>query len=62
MQTVVEHLQGKVWNVKEMKHHFKENSKTHIMKTKNSELFEVTFAHKVRVQNSPIIYIKKLLN
>ena len=51
-------------NVKceKIKHYFEENPKTHIMKTRHSELCDVTFAHKVRLQNSPIIYMQKFLN
>ena len=32
------------------------------MKTRNPDHFDITFAHKQRLQNSPIIYMQKLLN
>ena len=49
-------------NCDKIKHNFEENPKTHIMKTRISDHFEITFAHKQRLQNSPIIYMQKLLN
>ena len=45
-----------------MKSHFESNPKTHIMTTRNPELYDITFAHTQRLQNSPIIYMQRLLN
>ena len=45
-----------------IKSHFKSNLKTHIMKTQNPETYDITFAHTKRLQNSPIIYMQRLLN
>ena len=45
-----------------MKSHFESNPKTHIMKTQNPELYDITFAHTQQLQNSPLIYMQQLLN
>ena len=41
---------------------FPENDKSHVMKTRNKEKYEVEFAHTDRFKNSPIIYMQNLLN
>ena len=45
-----------------MKSYFEENSKTHIMKTRCPEQFDITFAHKQRLVNSPILHMQRILN
>ena len=50
-----------VGNVK-MKSYLEEKLKTHIMKTRHSDFFEVTLAHTQRLQSSPIIHMQRLLN
>ena len=41
---------------------FPENEKKHEMNTRENEKFKVHFAFTKRLQNSPIIYMQKLLN
>ena len=41
---------------------FPENQKEHEMNTRDYEKFKVQFALAKRLQNSPIIYMQKLLN
>ena len=45
-----------------MKDLFPPNQKTHPMLTRFNEIYEVNNAHTGRLQNSPIIYMQKLLN
>ena len=41
---------------------FPENQKEHEMNTRDNEKYKVQFAFTKRLQNSPIIYMQKLLN
>ena len=41
---------------------FPTNEKPHEMKTRNVDKFKIQFANTGRLQNSPIIYMQKLLN
>ena len=43
-------------------HMFPTNEKPHEMKTRNVDKFKIQFANTGRLQNSPIIYMQKLLN
>ena len=45
-----------------MKQLFPPNIKTHTMKTRHSEHFEVFHAHTERLKQSPILYMQNLLN
>ena len=45
-----------------MKQFFTKNSKIHPMETRNEERYDVDFAKTGRLQNSPIIYMQRLLN
>ena len=45
-----------------MKHLFTPNNKTHPMDTRFQELNELNHANTGRLQNSPVIYMQKLLN
>ena len=45
-----------------MKYLFPKNNKTHPMKTRNEEQFEVNYSNTDRLRNSPIIYMQRLLN
>ena len=45
-----------------MKHLFPINYKSHKMETRNSDKYYIQFAHTKRLQNSPIIYMQRLLN
>ena len=45
-----------------MKQLFTKNSKIHPMETRNEERYDVDFAKTGRLQNSPIIYMQRLLN
>ena len=49
-------------NNPKMSEFFTQNSKTHTMKTRHQEIFNVNFAHTQRLQKSPIIYMQKMLN
>ena len=53
--------QKNVKNVK-LSRHFRKNEKSHEMKTREPEEFEVTFSNTERLKKSPIIYMQKLLN
>jgi len=44
------------------KHMFPLNKKTHHMKTREKETYEVQFANTERLKKSPIIYMQRLLN
>ena len=52
----------KCLKIDQMKHLFPPNDKSHIMDTRNHEHFKVFKAHTNRLQESPIIYMQKLLN
>ena len=41
---------------------FPENTKKHIMTTRNNERFKIQFANTERLRNSPVVYMQKLLN
>ena len=45
-----------------MKHLFQENIKTHPMKTRFENEFEVNHAHTERLKNSPVLHMQRLLN
>ena len=45
-----------------MKKYFPRNNKTHIMKTRNTEEFQIDNAHTERLKDSPIVYMQGLLN
>ena len=45
-----------------MKDLFPLRTKKHGMKTRNQEMFKTTYANTKRLQNSPVIYMQKLLN
>ena len=45
-----------------IKKHFRINSKTHEMNTRNPNIYEVDFATTERMKKSPIIYMQNLLN
>ena len=45
-----------------LNHMFPTNEKPHEMKTRNVDKFKIQFANTGRLQNSPIIYMQKLLN
>jgi predicted alternative tryptophan synthase beta-subunit len=45
-----------------MKQFFQVNSKIHPMMTRNQEKYDIDFAKTGRLQDFPIIYIKRLLN
>ena len=45
-----------------MKHLFPQNEKTHTMQIRNTNKFQVSKANHTRMENSPIIYLQKLLN
>ena len=45
-----------------MKKYFPTNNKTHLMKTRNPEEFQIENAHTERLKNSPIVYMQGLLN
>ena len=45
-----------------MKHLFPPNPKIHTMLTRFEESYDVNNAHTTRLQNSPIIYMQRLLN
>ena len=45
-----------------LKHMFPLNEKKHEMETRNKQKYKVQFANTTRLQNSPIIYMQKLLN
>ena len=45
-----------------MKHLFQQNNKIHIMKTRNTETYQVTHAKKKSLKRSSIPYMQKLLN
>ena len=47
---------------KKLAHMFPENTKNHTMNTRNAEKYKVQHANTLRLQNSPIIYMQKLLN
>ena len=47
---------------KKMKSLFIPNIKSHEMETRNQNHFNVNNANTLRLQNSPIIYMQKLLN
>ena len=47
---------------KKLVHMFPENPKPHGMNTRHEERYEVQFANKDRLNNSPIIYMQNLLN
>ena len=61
-ENLCKHFAHKNVNNAVMKAHFESNLKTHIMKTRNPELYDITFAHTQRLKNSPIIYMQRLLN
>ena len=52
----------KCTNNPKMKHLFQTSNKTHLMNTRFQELYEVNHANTGRLQNSPVIYMQKLLN
>ena len=45
-----------------MKHIFPENDKLHEMDTRYTEKYKVMHANTGRLENSPIIYMQKMLN
>ena len=45
-----------------MKHLFKPNKSTHIMKPRNHEIFNVIHANTERLKNSPVVYMQNILN
>ena len=47
---------------KKINYLFPPNNKTHIMDTRNQENFNIDYANTTRLQNSPIIFMQKLLN
>jgi hypothetical protein len=52
----------KVYYKSEMKHLFQPNNKTHPIKTRFEEIYEVDHANTGRLHNSPVIYMQNLLN
>ena len=45
-----------------MKHFFPQNKKSHPMKTRFEEQFEIDHTNTERLKNSPLIYMQRLLN
>ena len=52
----------KCLNNDKMKELFPKNSKTHPMKTRFDEKYEIETANTERLMNSPVIYMQRLLN
>ena len=48
--------------MKKIETYFEDNLKSHLMKTRHPESYEVTFAQTQRFKNSPMVYMQGLLN